>query len=454
MRYEPHDYQKYAVKFIEEHPVSAVLLDMGLGKTVISLTAVSELLFDSFEIQRVLVIAPVRVAKYTWPDEIRKFGHLSHLSYSVAVGTPKERLDAIEADADITIINRENTAWLVEQKERDWPYDCVIIDELSGFKNHQAKRFRALMKVRLKVKRIIGLTGTPCSNSLEDLWAEYRLLDLGERLGRYISRYRQTYFRPDKTNGPVVYSYKPLPGAEEEIYRRIGDITISMKAGDHLDMPELISTEYRAEMDEKEMKRYLDLKRDMILSLPEGDVTAANAAALTSKLSQMANGAMYADDGNTIELHSRKLDALEDIIESANGKPVLVAYWFRHDRERIEERLRSSGISYEGLEKDDAVRRWNRGEIPVGLLHPMSLGMGVNLQAGSNTIVWFSLTWSLEAYLQTNGRLHRQGQKENTVVVIHIITKGTVDERILRALETKELTQDKLIEAVKAEVYR
>ena len=294
------------------------------GKTIISLSAAADLLFDSFEIRRVLVVAPVRVAKYTWPSELRKFEHLSHLTFAVAVGTPKQRLEALNAGADVTIINRENICWLVEQSGVPFDYDCLIIDEASSFKNHQAKRFKALMKVRPKVKRVIELTGTPCSNSLLDLWAEFRLLDMGERLGRYISRFRQQFFRPDKTNGMIVYSYKPLPGAEDEIYRRIGDITISMKATDHLKMPELITTEYPVEMDEKEMKRYQDMKKDLVLSLPEGDITAANAAALTSKLSQLANGAIYGDDGEVLKVHDRKLDALEDIIEASSGKPILV----------------------------------------------------------------------------------------------------------------------------------
>lgn len=452
MRYNAHDYQKYAIRFIEEHPQAAVLLDMGLGKTSIALTAAADLLFDCFEVHRVLVIAPVRVAKHTWPSEASLWDHLSHLTWAVAVGTPKQRMEALKSGADITIINRENVQWLIDKSGVPFDWDMVIVDELSSFKNHQAKRFKALMKVRPGVKRIVGLTGTPAANGLMDLWAEYRLLDLGERLGRYITRFRQQYFQPDKTNGAIVYSYKLLPSAEEEIYRRIGDITISMKAADHLKMPQLVSREYPVMMDEKEMKRYRSMKKDLVLSLPEGDITAANAAALTSKLSQMANGAIYGDDGEVMDLHDRKLDAIEDIIESMNGRPLLIAYWFRHDRQRLEERLKEKGIPFEGLEKDDAIGRWNRGEIPVGLLHPMSLGMGVNLQDGGNTIVWYGLTWSLEAYQQTNARLWRQGQKEGTVVVVHLITKGTVDERILKVLEQKDDIQEALIEAVRAEI--
>ena len=412
------------------------------------------MLFDSFDIRKVLVIAPVRVAKFSWPDEIKKWDHLSHLTYAVAVGTPKQRLEAIRSNADITIINRENVKWLIEDSNEALNYDCIVIDELSSFKNHQAKRFKALLKLRPKIKRVIALTGTPASNGLMDLWAEFRLIDLGERLGRYISHYRQKYFKPDKTNGMIVYSYKPLPGAEEEIYKKIGDISISMKAEEHLKMPELLFNKYSVQMDEEEKKQYKNLKNTMVLELPEGEITAANAAALTSKLSQLSNGAIYADDEDVLTVHDRKLDALEDIIEASNGKPLLVCYWFKHDRKRIEERLKQKGIAFEGLEKGDAIKRWNEGKIPVGLIHPASAGHGLNLQSGGNTIVWFGLTWSLELYQQTNARLYRQGQSSETVVVIHIITKGTIDERILKALEQKNSSQNALIDAVKAEIGR
>lgn len=412
------------------------------------------MLFDSFDIRKVLVIAPVRVAKFSWPDEIKKWDHLSHLTYAIAVGTPKQRLEAIRSNADITIINRENVKWLIEDSNEALNYDCIVIDELSSFKNHQAKRFKALLKLRPKIKRVIALTGTPASNGLMDLWAEFRLIDLGERLGRYISHYRQKYFKPDKTNGMIVYSYKPLPGAEEEIYKKIGDISISMKAEEHLKMPELLFNKYSVQMDEEEKKQYKNLKNTMVLELPEGEITAANAAALTSKLSQLSNGAIYADDEDVLTVHDRKLDALEDIIEASNGKPLLVCYWFKHDRKRIEERLKQKGINFEGLEKRDAIKRWNEGKIPVGLIHPASAGHGLNLQSGGNTIVWFGLTWSLELYQQTNARLYRQGQSSETVVVIHIITKGTIDERILKALEQKNSSQNALIDAVKAEIGR
>lgn len=445
MNFSPHDYQAYAIDYIKTHPAAAVLLDMGLGKTVISLTAIADLLFDSFEAHRVLVVAPLRVARDTWPAEIEKWEHLQHLTFSVVVGTPKERRAALMAGADITIINRENLQWLIEDSGFPFTYDMVCIDELSSFKNHKSKRFQALMKVRPKVKRIIGLTGTPSSNGLMDLWAEFKLLDMGQRLGRFITQYRNDYFLPDKRNGQIIYSYKPMPYAEDAIYRKISDMTISMKSTDHLKMPELVSSRYEVKLSEAEAQRYDDLKQELILQLPEGEVTAANAASLTGKLVQLANGAIYSDDGDTVEFHDRKLDALEDIIEAANGKPLLVAYWFKHDLQRIKQRFEVREIK---SSKD--IADWNKGDIPVAVIHPASAGHGLNLQAGGSTLIWFGLTWSLELYQQTNARLWRQGQTARTVVIQHIITKGTIDERILKALSLKELTQNSLIDAVKA----
>ena len=452
MRYSPHEYQKFTAEYIEAHPVSAIFLDCGLGKTSITLTAVNDLMFDRFEIHRVLVVAPIRVASYSWPAEIEKWDHLEGLKYSVAVGTAAERLAALKRKADIYLINRENVQWLISESGIPFDFDMVVIDELSSFKNHQTKRFKALMKVRPKVKRIVGLTGTPSSNGLMDLWAEFRLLDMGERLGRFIGQYRTSYFRPDKQNGQVVFSYKPLPGAEKQIYGKISDITISMKSDDHLQMPELINSRYTVYLSEKEDSHYADLKKDLVLQLPDGEITAANAASLSGKLSQMANGAIYTDAGETVAIHERKLDALEDIIEAANGKPVLVAYWFRHDLERITERLHKLKIPCSRLDTDGSIRKWNAGEIPVALIHPASAGHGLNLQSGGNTLVWFGLTWSLELYQQTVARLWRQGQQSETVVVQHIITKGTIDERIMKALSEKDTTQAALIDAVKADL--
>ena len=452
MRYNPHEYQRYATEYIETHPVAAVLLDMGLGKTSITLTALNNLLFDSFKVRRILVIAPRRVARNTWGAEIEKWDHLNSLHYSVAVGTETERLSALRKQADIYLINRENVQWLITESGIPFDFDMVVIDELSSFKNHQTKRFKALMKVRPKVKRIVGLTGTPSSNGLMDLWAEFRLLDMGERLGRFIGQYRTSYFRPDKQNGQVVFSYKPLPGAEKQIYGKISDITISMKSTDHLRMPELINSRYTVYLSERENLWYAELKEELVLQLPSGEVTAANAASLSGKLSQMANGAIYTDAGETVAIHERKLDALEDIIEAANGKPVLVAYWFRHDLERITERLHKLKIPCSRLDTDGSIRKWNAGEIPVALIHPASAGHGLNLQGGGNTLVWFGLTWSLELYQQTVARLWRQGQESETVVVQHIITKGTIDERIMKALSEKDTTQAALIDAVKADL--
>ena len=452
MRYRPHEYQQYAIEYIETHPVSAVLLDMGLGKTSITLTALQDLLFDRFEAHKVLIIAPLRVARNTWPAELQKWDHLQDLTVSVVVGNAEERKAALGKQADLYVINREMVLWLVEQSGYKFDFDTVVIDELSSFKNHQSKRFKALMKVRPKVKRVIALTGTPSSNGLMDLWAEFRLLDMGERLGRYITQYRTQYFMPDKRNAQIIFSYKPLPGAEEQIYDKISDITISMKAADFLPMPERIESEYPVYLSEEEREKYDALKQEMVLQLPEEEITAANAASLSGKLSQLANGAIYTEEKDVITVHDRKLDALEDIIEAAAGKPILVAYWFQHDLQRITERLEALKVSYARISSPGSIEMWNRGEFTVGLIHPASAGHGLNLQEGGSTLVWFGLTWSLELYQQTNARLWRQGQKSNTVVIQHIVAKDTVDERILKALTEKNNTQEALIAAVKAEL--
>lgn len=400
-KFIPHEYQRYAAEYIITHPVTALLLDMGLGKTVTTLTAVNELIYDYFEISKVLVIAPLRVARDTWPAEIQKWEHLQNLTYSVAVGTEAERLRSLKTQADIYIINRENVQWLIEENGVVFNYDMLIIDELSSFKNHDTKRFKSLMKMRPKVKRVVGLTGTPSSNGLMDLWAEFRLLDMGQRLGRFIGKYRTDYFLPDRRNGNIVYSYRPLPDAEQQIYDKISDITISMKSTDHLNMPELIISEYTVKLSEEERQHYEELKEELVLELPDGDVTASNAGSLSNKLSQMANGAIYSDDRDILPIHDRKLDALEDIIEAANGKPVLVAYWFKHDLARIQERLNKLHIPFATMDKADSISRWQRGELPVGLIHPASAGHGLNLQSGGSTLIWFGLTWSLELYQQT-----------------------------------------------------
>ena len=452
MEFKPHDYQKYAIEFIESHPIAAVILQMGLGKTVCTLTAIEHLMYDTFEVSKVLIVAPLRVAKVTWSDEINKWDHLSHLTYSVAVGSEKERLSALKKKADLYMINRENLQWLIEKSGLPFDYDMVVLDELSSFKSWQSKRFRAFMKVRPKVQRVVGLTGTPSSNGLMDLFAEFKCLDMGERLGRFITQYRNAFFIPDRMNGQVVFSYKPRPFAEEEIYRRIGDITISMKALDHLKMPELIENRYPVYMDDGEKQQYESMKKDLILPYLENEaITAANAAALSGKLCQMANGAVYSDEGSVAHIHDRKLDALEDIIEAAQG-PILLCYWFKHDLERITKKLDELKVEYARISSDGSIRMWNEGKFQVGLIHPASAGHGLNLQAGGNHIVWFGLTWSLELLEQTNARLWRQGQRAETVVVQYLVTAGTIDERILDAISKKEKDQNALIDAVKAEL--
>ena len=446
MKFIPHDYQQYAIDFIKNNEVAAILLDMGLGKTSITLTAVNDLIFDSFEVSKVLVIAPLRVARDTWPSEIKKWDHLKHLRYSVAVGSESERLAALRKEADIYIINRENVDWLVNKSRVSFDFDMVVIDELSSFKSHQSKRFKSLLKVRPFIKRIVGLTGTPSSNGLMDLWAQFRILDMGKRLGRYITHYRSAYFLPDKRSADRIFTYKPADGAEQMIYNRISDITISMKSADYLKLPECIINEVPVFMDTKEKAIYETFKEDMVAKIKDEEIDAANAAVLSGKLLQMANGCIYDEDKKAIKIHDRKLDALEDLIESANGKPLLVAYWFQHDLARIKERFPVREIK---TSKD--IEDWNQGIIPLAVIHPASAGHGLNLQTGGSTLVWFGLTWSLELYQQCNARLHRQGQTD-TVVIHHIIAKGTIDEDVMAALQRKEKIQNALINAVKAKL--
>lgn len=445
MRYEPHKYQAFATEFIETHKQACLMLDMGLGKTVCTLTAIHNLKYDWFDVRKVLVIAPLRVARDTWPAEIEKWDHLKDLTYSVCIGTLAERTAALKKKADVYLINRENVSWLIEDSGFSFDFDMVVIDELSSFKSGKAKRFKSLMQVRPKVSRVVGLTGTPSTNGLMDLWAEYRLLDLGQRLGRFITRYRDAFFVPDKRNQQIIFSYKPREGAEEEIYRMVSDITISMKSVDYLDMPELITNYVPVELSSAEQKVYRDLKQNMVLELGEEEIDAVNAAALSNKLLQLANGAVYNEDRDVLEFHSRKLDALEDLIEAANGKPVLIAYWFRHDLKRIQKRFPEA----KELKSSQDIRDWNEGRIPVALMHPQSAGHGLNLQAGGSTLIWFGLTWSLELYQQTNARLWRQGQT-STVIIHHIICRNTIDELVISALEKKDNIQSALIDAVKA----
>ena len=453
MKLTLHNYQVVAKDFIIGHPYAAVILDMGMGKTATTLSAVNELMFDRFEVTRVLVIAPLRVANTVWSDEIEQWAELRHLRYSKIVGTPKQRKVALQKDADIYIVNRENLPWLVEQCSPYFKWDMVVIDELSSFKSWQSKRFKAFMAMRPYMKRIVGLTGTPSSNGLMDLFAEFKVIDGGERLGRFIGEFRSRYFEEGRRNGNIVYEYIPMDYAECQIQDKISDITISMKALDYLDMPELISTKKLVRMTEKEKEKYIQFKKEYVLSEIDGlEVTAANAASLTNKLIQLSNGAVYSDDHTVVSLHEQKLDALEDILESANGEPVLVAYWFKHDLARIMGRLEKLKVKSRVLKTEEDIREWNKGNVPVGLLHPAGAGHGLNLQKGGHNLVWFGLTWSLELYQQTNARLWRQGQEAETVVIQHIVTEGTIDEEILKALENKDAQQERLIEAVKAQV--
>ena len=445
MKYKPHNYQQFATDFILNQSICCLMLDMGLGKTVITLTALWQLALDSFDVSRVLVIAPKRVAEDTWPKELAKWEHLTGLTSSLVLGSAAERKAALQRKAFLYIINRENVAWLV--KNHYWDFDMVVIDELSSFKSNKAERFKAMKKVRPMVTRIVGLTGTPAPNTLLDLWPQMYLMDMGQRLGRFIGGFRDRFFLPDKRNREIIYSYKPREGAEDAIYALISDICISMKAADYLDMPERIDNRIEVSMSPKERKLYDDFQKDMVLSIDDGELDAANAASLSNKLLQMANGAVYGEDKKVLPIHDRKLDALEDLVEAANGKPLLVAYWYKHDLQRIKARFKNARCIDTAKDIDD----WNAGKIPLALIHPASAGHGLNLQDGGCTIVWFGLTWSLELYQQLNARLWRQGQK-HTVVIHHIVTKGTHDEDVMRALENKDTRQSALIEAVRARI--
>lgn len=445
MKYKPHNYQQFATDFILNQSICCLMLDMGLGKTVITLTALWQLALDSFDVSRVLVIAPKRVAEDTWPKELAKWEHLTGLTSSLVLGSAAERKAALQRKAFLYIINRENVAWLV--KNHYWDFDMVVIDELSSFKSNKAERFKAMKKVRPMVTRIVGLTGTPAPNTLLDLWPQMYLMDMGQRLGRFIGGFRDRFFLPDKRNREIIYSYKPREGAEDAIYALISDICISMKAADYLDMPERIDNRIEVSMSPKERKLYDDFQKDMVLSIGDEELDAANAASLSNKLLQMANGAVYGKDKKVIPIHDRKLDALEDLVEAANGKPLLVAYWYKHDLQRIKARFKNARCIDTAKDIDD----WNAVKIPLALIHPASAGHGLNLQDGGCTIVWFGLTWSLELYQQLNARLWRQGQK-HTVVIHHIVTKGTHDEDVMRALENKDTRQSALIEAVRARI--
>jgi SNF2 family DNA or RNA helicase len=450
VKYTPYDYQEYARQWIIEKVKSALMLEMGLGKSVITLTAINDLLYDYFEISKVLVIAPLRVAESTWEEELEKWDHLEYIRLSKVLGTEKERIAALNKPAEIYIINRENTQWLVDYFEKkNWPFEMLVLDELSSFKSPRAKRFKALKKTRPLLKRIVGLTGTPAPNGLMDLWSQIYLLDGGDRLGKTITGYRERYFLPDKRNQHVIFSYKLKEGAEDAIYEKLSDICISMKSEDYLKMPDLMMNVISVHLKDEELQKYKKLEKELLLPLKDTDIVANNAAVLTGKLLQMANGAVYDEVGSTQEIHKEKLKSLEDTIEAANGKPVLVFYSYKHDLERIQKSIKNTRV----LKEHQDIKDWNKGEIPVMLAHPASAGHGLNLQAGGSTIVWFGLPWSLELYNQANARLYRQGQKEN-VIIHHLVAKGTVDEDVMKALKNKEKGQEALLEAVKARVRK
>lgn len=450
MRFEPHAYQRHAIEHVLEHPAAALFLDMGLGKTVITLTALTELLHDRFEVSKVLVIAPKRVAEDTWTREAVKWDHTRYLRVSTVLGTERQRLAALREPADIYAINRENVEWLVAHYGRRWPFDMVVIDELSSFKSPKARRFRALRRVRPLVRRIVGLTGTPAPNGLLDLWAQVYLLDQGERLGKTVTGYRTRYFEPSRyIAGGRPVAWTPVPGAEEAIYERLSDICLSMRAEDWLELPERIDNLIPVRLPAPAREAYERLERDYVLTYPDAAVVAASAAALTGKLLQLANGAVYDEHRGVRELHEAKLDALQDVIEAANGKPVLVYYAYRHDLDRLRRRFPQA----RELRTADDIEAWNSGQVPMLLVHPASAGHGLNLQDGGHIAVWFGLTWSLELYQQANARLYRQGQMER-VIVHHLVAEGTVDEDIMRVLTGKTFTQDALLEALKARIER
>ncbi|MBN1070481.1 ATP-dependent helicase [Clostridium botulinum] len=448
MNFKPWNYQQYAINHILDHQASGLFLDMGMGKTVSSLTAIDNLLFLG-DTDKVLVIAPKRVAEDTWSTEVDKWDHLKELRISIILGTPKQRSEAVKKDADIYVTSRDNVKWLVDNYFKTWKWDTCIIDELSSFKSSKSQRFRALKKVRPYFKRIIGLTGTPAPNSLIDLWPQVYLLDGGERLGKTITGYRERYFTPGDRNQFVVFNYNLKDGAEDAIHNKISDICVSMKAKDYLDLPERIDNKIYIDLPKKVKDQYRELEKELIIQLEDEDISASNSAVLTGKLLQMCNGAIYSEDKEVVEVHDEKLNALMDIIEAANGKPVLVFYSFKHDLMRIQEFLKKNKLKGQELVGSEYVKKWNNGEIPILLLHPASAGHGLNLQYGGNIVVWFGLTWSLELYQQANARLHRQGQKE-TVIIHHIISRNTVDEDVIKALTNKEVNQNVLLEAVKA----
>lgn len=452
MKFVPHKYQEYAIQRIIDTPYIALLLDMGLGKTVTTLTAIDLLLHDYFEVERVLVIAPLRVAENTWPREVEKWDHLRHLRIAKALGSASQRRRALRQEADIWVINRENTEWLVAEYGNRWPFDMVVIDESSSFKNHQAKRFRALRRVRPLIRRLVELTGTPAPNGIGDLWAQIYLLDQGERLGKTITGFRERFFIPI-TKGSYT-EWKAKKEAEQRIYEAIGDIVVSMKAEDWLELPPLVERTIPIKLSDEARALYRKLERDLLLPFADADVVAQTAAVLSNKLLQMASGAVYDEERGVKYIHDAKLDALEDIIEAANGKPVMVFYYYQHSLDRIRRRFPQARVLRKGKEGSEDIRAWNNDEIPMLVLHPKSAGHGLNLQESScQTVVWFDQIWSLEEYMQANARVHRQGQTKR-IVVMRLVAEGTMDEEAVEAIERKATGQEALMQAVKARIER
>lgn len=450
MDFKPYAHQKAGIDWIIKHNACALLWGMGTGKTVTTLTAVDLLLNDYMEDGPVLVIAPKRVAENTWSKETAKWEHLQHLRISRIMGTEKQRLTSLSAPADIYVINRENVVWLVETLGKHWCFPVVVIDELSSFKSAQSKRWKALRRVRGRIRRLIGLTGTPRPNGLEDFWPEIYLLDQGERLGKTLGAFRARYLVPEKMNGHIVYSYRPKDGAEDEVYKQLADICMSIRKEDVLTLPGQVYEDIELETPPALLKQYKQFERDKVMECldADGEIVAGTEAALTNKLLQFANGAIYDIEGGVHRIHNIKLDALEELIEEAGGDPVLVLYAYKHDADRIRER-----IACRALDTEADIDAWDRGEIPVALAHPASIGHGLNLQAGGHITVWFGLPWSLELYEQANERLNRPGQK-HICIVYHLIMKGTHDERVLKALKRKEIGQAGALEALRLEITK
>ena len=455
MEFRPHDYQRHCISRILETKKIGLFLDMGLGKTVTTLTAIRELKYNRFQVRKVLVIAPKKVAEGTWTREKDKWDHTRMLRVSPVLGSLAKRIRALNTPADIYVINRENVTWLVDYYRNDWPFDMVVVDESSSFKSHKAKRFKSLASVSEKIDRMVELTGTPSPNGLDDLWAQVFLLDGGERLERRYTWFREKYFQPDKRGADgTVYSYEAKPGTERNILERISDICVSMKAEDYLELPDLVYHRISVELDAKSAKAYRELERNMVLELPEeGEITAASAAALSNKLLQLANGALYDGDRNVHQVHDCKIEAFLELVESLKGRPVLVFYNYQHDRERILAALIGKGLRVRELRTPADEDDWNSRQIDILLAHPASSAYGLNLQQGGNHVVWFGLTWNYELYTQANKRLHRQGQEEK-VIIHHLVCEGTRDEDVMEALERKEDVQNQVMESLKARIRR